>query len=73
MKKEIAEIVDALVEQGFEIRRARSGRLIVLKQGVFVWTLPSTRSGELWKVRTLTKLCRAGLKWPVQSERSKGR
>lgn len=64
MKKEVAELVDALLDQGFDLKRTNSGHMIVSKRGVYVWTLPGTPSGQRWRVRTLTKLRAAGFVWP---------
>ena len=64
MKKEVAELVDALLDQGFSLKRTKAGHFLVFKEGEFVETLPGTPSGQRWRVKTLTRLRAAGFVWP---------
>lgn len=64
MKKEVAEVVNALLDQGFSLKRTRAGHYIVSKEGKFVGTLAGTPSGHRWYRNTLAEFRRAGFVWP---------
>ena len=64
MDKVVKKIVEALDEQGFDVLEAKSGRLLVYREGVFISALPQRFKSGTGLDNGLAPLRRAGFLWP---------
>lgn len=64
MDKDLKRIFKALENQGFELRRRKSGHMGVFKDGAHVADFGGTNSDYRGVKNSLAKCKRAGFQWP---------
>lgn len=65
MGNDLRKLLAALEEQGFDVERTKSGHWLVRNaEGLAVATIAGTPSDHRGLRNTISRLRRAGLKWP---------
>lgn len=65
MRKEVRELVDEAVRQGWRSKVLSSGHVQVFSpDGRTIVTLAGTPSGQRWRVKAISQLRKGGFRWP---------